>query len=150
MPAGVLKRWRDVITRLTSNDLVGCVDVKLGGAHKRRLIRLLCGKPLLLMCVYRHQRPVNKPAINTSVDQEADRKTRGVRRGRGGDQRKGHLLWMFGLESSVSAGDSARAHYFHQFNHQHANDCRHYCPAEITRRLMIQIDSNLTALLWVV
>lgn len=48
-----------------------------------------------------------------------------------------------GLESSVSMGDSARAHYFHQFNHQHANDCRHYCPAEIT--LMIQIDSILMA-----
>lgn len=54
-----------------------------------------------------------------------------------------------GLESSVSMGDSARAHYFHQFNHQHANDCRHYCPAEITQSLMIQIDSILMAGLWV-
>lgn len=54
-----------------------------------------------------------------------------------------------GLESSVSTGDSARAHYFHQFNHQHANDCCHYCPAEITLSLMIQIDSILMAVLLV-
>lgn len=54
-----------------------------------------------------------------------------------------------GLESSVSTGDSARAHYFHQFNHQHANDCRHYCPAEITLSLMIQIDSILMVVLLV-
>lgn len=58
---------------------------------------------------------------------------------------KGHLLWKSGLESSVSTGDSVRAHYFHQFNHQHANDCRHYCPAEITLSLMIKIDSILMA-----
>lgn len=54
-----------------------------------------------------------------------------------------------GLESSVSTDDSARAHYFHQFNHQNANDCRHYCPAEITLSLMIQIDSILMVVLWV-